>query len=295
MPRIDDDSLTVGENTYFIATDDSTINSAEFVRLSKQDQAVTASMDLLPAGFDPTNKSILDVCCGTGGWIREVERLHPEVKEIVGFDNNKKVIASAQQQAVTKHCKHVRYELMNLVEIPWEFPDASFDYVNVRFISGVLSRDVETWRATFAECLRILKPGGVFRLTESEMSWIPDAPATNRMLYALMQVMWKMGKSFASWQIAVTSKLSLLLQQSGLVDIQRQAILLDYSHGENLHAPVVEDSLYVMQVSRKGIINLGGIPEGEFDTLFEQMHKEVHSPDFLAVWPLISWVARKPE
>lgn len=303
MSHINDESLTLGQNTYFIPTDDPTVNSAEFVRLGKQDYAVTESMDLKPRIlnpegkdiFDPTGKDILDVCCGTGGWIRKMVRVYPGIKRIVGFDNNKKIIADAQNHIATRNNKRVQYELMNLVELPWDFPDASFDYVNIRFISGVLSRDITTWRATFAECLRILKPGGVFRLTESEMSWMPYAPATNRMIFAMMQVMWEMGKAFANWQIAVTPILSKLLKESGLVNIQKQIIALDYSYGTELHAPVVEDSLYVMQVSRKGLIRFGGIPEEEFDALFEEMRKEVHSPNFLGTWPLVSWVARKTQ
>jgi ubiquinone/menaquinone biosynthesis C-methylase UbiE len=289
-----EEGLTKGPKTYFADTDDPLINSAEFVRLREQDRAVTVSMDLFPAGFDPRGKKILDVACGPGGWIRECVRKEPEIAEIWGIDNNKRVLSYATNHPTTKQNKRVKFGLMNILE-PLEFPDGYFDCVNLRFITGVLDRSEEAWLKLFNECLRILKPGGFLRDTESEMSWIPLAPSTNTMLYALMQFMWKRDKAFASWQMAVTPIVADVLGQLSLTDVREQVIALNYSHGTELHKLVVGDMIHIMQVVRAGIISLGGIPEDQYDDLLAKMNEEMYGPKFRARWPLVSWTGRKPE
>lgn len=293
MPE-EQERLTVGPNTYFIDVDDPYINSAEFVRLREQDRAITSSMPLFPVGFDPRGKRIIDIACGPGGWIRECIHQEPGIDEIWGIDNNKQVIGYAAKHVATRNNKRVSFALMNVLE-PLDFEDEYFDYVNIRFVTGVLERDEKVWLKLIRECMRILKSGGTFRLTESEMSWMPNAEATNTMLYALMQVMWKRGKAFASWQLAVTPVLSHVLREAGLVDLQEQILSLDYSHGTDLHKLVIADTIHVMQVSRVGLVKLGGIPEEQFDTLFEQMCVETSRPDFKARWPIPTWTGRKPE
>lgn len=290
----DNDSEILGEQTYIVDTSDPYINSAEFVRLRKQDRAVTTSMDLFPAGFDPRGKKILDVACGPGGWIREAIRIQPEIEEIWGIDNNRRVLSYASSHTTTRQNKRVKFALMNILD-PLAFEDGYFDYVNIRFITGVLERSEEVWLKLFTECLRILKPGGTFRLTESEMSWISLATSTNAMAFGVMQMMWNMGKAFSHWQLAVTPVLGDILEQAGLVDLQEQIIALNYSYGTELHEPVVGDMINIMQVSKQRLISLGGIHEEQYDELFEGMLKETSSPKFRARWPLPSWTGRKPE
>jgi ubiquinone/menaquinone biosynthesis C-methylase UbiE len=293
---IEEEVLTLGKNTYFIDTTDMSINSAEFVRLLKQDTLMNVEMkeqiDVFPDGYVPTEESaILDVACGPGGWLRDVALDYPNIT-LKGIDNNKKVIDFARNHEQTSHNQNVSFELMNILD-PFDFADETFDFINIRFVTGVLSTNEEEWLTLMKECHRLLRPGGYLRITESEMSWIAHAPVTNRFLYALMQVMWTAGKSFSSWQLAITPMIEEFFGVCQFTDIKQTLLGIDYSYGMKAHNAVIEDTLMIMKISRKPLISIGGIPGDEFDPLFKQMAQETKGERFRATWPIVITDGRK--
>lgn len=60
----------------------------EIHRLEIQDKMLTlASGGVLPELDDPTQlRHILDVGCGTGGWLMETARAYPAIETLVGVD-----------------------------------------------------------------------------------------------------------------------------------------------------------------------------------------------------------------
>src|SRR5262245_25036644 len=85
-------------STYFVQ-DRSNVD--ELTRLRIQDQMVTASMGgVLPEQPDPSRfQRVLDVGCGTGGWLIEVAKTYPSIKELVGVDISGKMLEAASQLA----------------------------------------------------------------------------------------------------------------------------------------------------------------------------------------------------
>src|SRR5262245_37890349 len=63
-------------------------NREELTRLHLQDQMLTAGMGgVLPEQADPARfQNVLDVACGTGGWLIEVARAYPAISRLVGVD-----------------------------------------------------------------------------------------------------------------------------------------------------------------------------------------------------------------
>ena len=61
--------------------------------------------------------------------------------------------------------ENVSFQVMNILQ-PLGFPESSFDLINARLISGFMLRD--KWPMFFRECLRVLKLGGILRVTEVE-------------------------------------------------------------------------------------------------------------------------------
>src|SRR6266581_7695988 len=76
-------------------------NEEELTRLQIQDQLVTASMGgVLSEQSDPTQfQRVLDVGCGTGGWLIEVAKTYPHMKRLVGVDISTKMLDYARAQA----------------------------------------------------------------------------------------------------------------------------------------------------------------------------------------------------
>src|SRR5215469_12522702 len=107
-------------------------NLEEIKRLEIQDKMVTEGMGgVLPEMADPTVlQRVLDVGCGTGGWLMEIAQTYPTIEELIGIDISNKVIAYAHAQAETKPLAgRVQFQTMDALQ-KLEFPAASFDLVN---------------------------------------------------------------------------------------------------------------------------------------------------------------------
>lgn len=288
-----EERLTVGENSYFLDTTDESINKVDWRRVLNQDKLISAKIPLFPDGFDPTGKRILDGACGPGGWIREVVRKHPDIAEIVGFDNSIPVVDYARHHEATVSKPFVKFKEMNILET-WQFPDAYFDMANLRLVVSVLPR--EKWDWVLSECWRVLKPGGFIRLTECEMAFVVEdfSPATSRLLRAMAKGFRHLGKSFASTQLAITPMLKRFLEHGGFQNIVIQDRMLDFSHGAELHQGVVEDTIKVAELSKPLLKQVENWSEEEYVQLYKQMRIEVERDDFYGLWPIVGWCGRKP-
>ncbi|MGH7867502.1 MAG: class I SAM-dependent methyltransferase, partial [Candidatus Dormibacteraceae bacterium] len=118
-------------------------NQDEITRLAVQDQLFTTGMGgALPEQPDPTIfQRVLDVGCGTGGWLIEAAKTYPTMTRLVGVDVNTRMIEYARAQAVAEQVQdRVEFQVMDALLI-LEFPKGYFDLANVRFATGYM----RTW------------------------------------------------------------------------------------------------------------------------------------------------------
>jgi len=109
-------------------------NLQEMTRLSIQDKMANSAMGgVLPELADPTLlRHVLDVGCGTGGWLMETARSYPTIERLVGVDISGKMVAYARGQAQAQQLgERVQFQTMNALSM-LEFPALSFDLVNQR-------------------------------------------------------------------------------------------------------------------------------------------------------------------
>jgi len=106
-------------------------------------------------GFLPlADRSMLDVGCGTGAWIRQFVRWGAQPELLTGIDLLADDVAEARRRVPAG----VRLEVGNAAELP--FPTASFDVVlQSTVFSSVLDPNVR--RKIASEMLRVLKPEGL--------------------------------------------------------------------------------------------------------------------------------------
>lgn len=289
---MNDDDLIIGTNEYVIDTNDPAVNRAEFARLNNQDALVNTYMYLFPDGFIPKRGAkIIDVACGTCGWIRSVYQEYPDVV-LEGIDNNKIAVKHAQEHEATKNKKNVHIHLMDVLQ-PLDLPDDTYDLVNLRFTVGVFPRD--RWVEILKECFRICKPGGIIRLTEGDTVSVAYAPAFHRMSKALIQIGWAIGKSFSEYEVAVGPMLPKFLRDAGFVeDIRSQAVAIDFSAGADAHQAVTNDFTMTFQLLEKHMLAFGVMSKEEFGRTFEEMVKEFQDPEFAGLWYILSFQGRKP-
>jgi ubiquinone/menaquinone biosynthesis C-methylase UbiE len=105
--------------------------------------------------------NILDLGSGPGGWSLDVTFALPDSK-VEGVDISRTMVDYARARARTQQLSNVSFNIMDITR-PLQFPDASFDLVNARFLFSVLKRDA--WSPFLNECTRVLRPGCILSLS----------------------------------------------------------------------------------------------------------------------------------
>src|SRR5579872_3004974 len=115
----------------------------ELQRLQIQDHMLTIAMGgALPEQADPARfQRVLDVGCGTGGWLIEAAKAYPNMSLLIGMDVNKKMVDYARAQAEAQQVNdRVEFHVMDALRM-LEFPASFFDLVNHRAATSWL----RTW------------------------------------------------------------------------------------------------------------------------------------------------------
>src|SRR5581483_7534383 len=88
-------------STYFVQDRS---DEEELTRIIAQDRILTSGMGgVLVEQPDPAAFGrVLDVSCGTGGWLIEVAKSYPTITSLVGVDVSRRMIEYAQTQAATQ-------------------------------------------------------------------------------------------------------------------------------------------------------------------------------------------------
>jgi demethylmenaquinone methyltransferase/2-methoxy-6-polyprenyl-1,4-benzoquinol methylase len=165
----------------------------------------------------------LDVCCGTGDLAVGMRR---QVGRVVGVDFCREMLVRAR----LKSGPSVDWVEADALRLP--FADASFDAVCIGF--GL--RNLDDYLAGLRSMLRVLKPDG--RLAVLEFS-LPTWPPARRLYYAYLRwLLPRIGRwisrttgPYDYLQASVSAfpdpgAVAALMQEAGLVDVQRQALAL---------------------------------------------------------------------
>jgi ubiquinone/menaquinone biosynthesis C-methylase UbiE len=276
-------------NTYIIDTS----GGAEIARLMKQSQLLTRSMGgVFPELADELANmhSILDLACGPGGWVLDAAYAYPTA-EVVGIDIDASLVQYARAHAWAQGLENATFQDMDITR-PLAFPDHSVDLVNARFLFSVLHKNA--WTPLVAECLRILRPGGVLRLTEMEKP-ICNTPAGEQMSALLAQALFQAGRSFSpnGCTIGILPLLGKFLRDAGFERIEQKPHSLEFSAGTRLHFAFCENGLVGAQLLKPLYLSMGMITEEAFEALYQQVSIEILSDDFCGLWPIHSAWGRK--
>ena len=266
---------------------------AEMARLMRQDQLLTHEMGgLFPEGLDLANVSrILDVACGPGGWTLETAFLYAD-KEVMGIDISQKMIEYAQTQAKVQGLSNAHFQVMNALK-PLDFSDSSFDLINMRLAVGFMLPEV--WPQFLKECYRILKPGGIIRLTEAEWGFV-NKPVAEKFSALISRALSLAGQSFLpnGFHLGINTVLSRLTQNAGFQRIGKHPHLIDYSYGTYAHEGFYHDLAVGFHLLMPFLVKTGVATQEELDVLYQQTLAEMQMEDFCAVWYLLTVWGYKP-
>jgi SAM-dependent methyltransferase len=279
------DKARENENTYILDAE----KAAEMSRLQLQSKTFTQAMGgLLPelndfSGID----TVLDLACGPGDWAIEMAHAHPKI-EVMGIDISYQMITYAN----ARKPPNAQFRIMDILR-PLDFPSASFDLINARLLLAVLPKTA--WTLLLQECYRLLRPGGIIRLTESEWS-ITNGKASERCGSLVTLALQRSGHSFSidGRHIGITLMLGALLKQAGFLTIQQRAFVIDGSAGSPLHRDCYENVQIGFLLAKPYLVKMGVATEPELDLLYIDFLREMQSPDYRCLnFNLTAW-ANKP-
>ncbi len=149
-----DSSKDDSANTYMVQDDRK--KKAEVLRLVLQDSMITTAMGgVLPEQPEPhTFRRVLDVACGTGGWMLQAAQTYPDMN-VTGVDINTTMIEYARTQAKTQGLEsRATFQVMDAL-------------ANLRVGTSFIR--TWDWPPLLLEMQRVVRPGGIVRITDGEV------------------------------------------------------------------------------------------------------------------------------
>jgi ubiquinone/menaquinone biosynthesis C-methylase UbiE len=264
-------------------------NIEELERLEDQDRMLTAGMGgVLPEVADPVLlRRVLDVGCGTGGWLMEMARTYPTIERLVGVDISGKTLTYARAQAdVQQLAGRVEFRTMDALRV-LVFPTSSFDLVNQRLGASWLR--LWDWTKLLVEYQRVTRPGGVMRITEGNVIIESNSPALTKLNSIALEAVYHSGRLFAPRGDGLTSELARLMTRHAIEDVQTCLHTLVYRAGTAEGQCFYEDMVRFYHVALPFLQKWTNVPS-DYQTIYQQALKEMQQPDFVATWTwLVAW------
>lgn len=286
------DPRKIQASTYFVQDQS---NKEERQRLALQDQMLTTGMGgVLPEQNNPGHfKRVLDVGCGTGGWLIDVAKAYLTTTILCGVDANKRMLEHAricaQEQGVNDR---VEFQVMDALRM-LEFPDHYFDLVNQRL--GMSWLRVWDWHKLLQEYTRVTRPGGIIRLTEGDLHIRSNSPALEALFQLASTAFFHAGHLFTQESQSIFDKLPSLLELHNVQEIETRTITLEYRVGTSEWRLFAADMGHVFLTGAPFLRKWARVPDTYLD-LYQQAMKEIEQPDFVAQMNLITaWGIWMPE
>ena len=279
------------DSTYFVQD---RRNQEEMERLEIQDKLLTTQMGgVLPELSDPASlQRVLDVGCGTGGWLIETARTYPTIKWLVGVDISDRMLSYAQTQAAGLDLAgRVRFQTADALRaLP--FSDSFFDLVNQRL--GFSWLRTWEWRKILMEYRRVCKPSGIIRITEPNVVVESNSPALTSIHTIILETFRNSGSLWMDSNDGITDQLVPLLTRHDIRNVQSRVHTLVYRAGTVEHQRFYEDMRRTFRVGLPFFQKWTRLPK-DYEQICESALKEMQEPDFVATATLVTAWGTKPE
>ena len=283
--------LNAQENAYIFGSE----SGVEMMRLLDQERIMTTAFGGLLAerSNDVGNiYDVLDMACGPGGWVHELADTYPDMN-VTGIDISHKMINYASTIANVRGLTNAHFRVMNILQ-PLEFPDASFDLINVRLIEAAVKRD--RIAQVLQQGYQLLRPDGIFRWSEVGPG-CHSTPNFARLAKMIRLAMHAAGFGFAleGETQGLMPMMEPLMAQTGFVQTNQNAFLLDCSYGKPGHKGAYEDLRVAFKLLQPLLVSTGVATQVEVDRLYEEALEEMQHPDFHSIIFLLTAWGIKPQ
>jgi SAM-dependent methyltransferase len=287
-----DDSPDTQPNSYFFDPE----SPEEMARLINLDRITTRAMGGPLSGLSNEEvaglHNVLDLGCGPGGWVLDVAFEHPDV-EVAGVDISRTMVDYANARARSQELTNASFGVMDITQ-PLDFPDDAFDLVNWRLLASVLGR--KSWTPFVTECTRLLRPGGILRLTEVTDAGASNSPAFEQWHVEMRRAMERAGYGFEAPARGtdVTLFLPGLLRSFGYQQVQIKAHALEFSVGTEAWADLYRNAEVLGYLSLPFLTRTGVMTQEAAEQMRQQILIEMQKPDFCGIWRFMTVWGKKP-
>jgi ubiquinone/menaquinone biosynthesis C-methylase UbiE len=276
-------------STYFVQDRSS---EDELNRLRIQDQTLTASMGgVLPEFPDPSLfHRVLDVGCGSGSWVIEAAKTYPNMS-LAGVDISIRMIEYGRAQASAQGvAERVELRVMDALRM-LEFPANFFDLANLRLSASFMRK--WDWPKMLSELQRVTHPGGVIRVTESDIVHQSNSSALTNLYEMFQCALAQAGHLFEPKTTGITAHLVPLFTQHGIQDVQTKVYSLEYRAGTSQGQEYYENLRYFFRTVRPFIQKWGCLSQN-YNAVYEQALDDMQQSNFHSVWTLLTIWGKKP-
>lgn len=239
---------------------------------------------------------VLDLGCGPGSWVFDVAQVYP-LHRIVGIDSDSVAIAVAREQALSAGrdslpLSNVSFELVDDLAQPGAAAEA-FDFVRACLLSAKLAR--ADWTNLARESLRLLRPGGLFLITDCELP-VTSSFACERFSDLIAQAYHLAGKSLSGGtrSIGITAALPHLLRTTGFRQVTCRVSVLDFSTDGPEYAAMLQNMAVALRFIQPFLINWGVTTSVEIELLYQRAVMEMRAGDFNGSLLLLTVQGEKP-
>jgi len=173
-------------------------------------------LELIEACDLENARSVLEIGCGAGEWLRSVARDYPRL-QCIGIDQDEGMVMMANALAQQDGLSQVGCFASDLNSIdPELFPLEKFDLVHVSFL-GRFIMNVD-YGGLARTCVGLCRPGGWVCWTEAELPGT-SSPAFERLVGLLWEGLEEAGQSFipeSMWELS-----ALLAKGYGTMGVER--------------------------------------------------------------------------
>jgi ubiquinone/menaquinone biosynthesis C-methylase UbiE len=181
---------------------DNAYDDIRFQRLLIEEMGELLPANLLVECDLSRARSVLEIGCGAGEWLRQVARQYPDL-QCIGIDEDHLQVKAANALASRDGLAHVAFLAHEINDIPPTlFPRGSFDLVHLSFLSRyILTADYSALAQT---CVALCRPSGIVCWTEAELP-ITTSSAFERLTSFVCEALRRAGQSFipeSMWELA---------------------------------------------------------------------------------------------
>lgn len=232
---------------------------------------------------------VLDLAAGDGAWAISAAQTSPHI-QIVAIESNPQLAEQARVQAQQHGVENISFQVIDSSQ---QLEAASFDLVNLRFMLGFT--DLDQWPKLMDESLRLLRPGGIMRLTEAD-TLITTSAACERLSDLLSQALWKEKRHLFpptpyGQNLLITPLLPRLLRDAGCEQIKSMAFTTNFSTDMPAHTEMIQNIIRSFELVQPLLLPTATEEEKqEITSLIHQMHTEILAEDFCGIeFYLTAW------